>query len=144
MDVKRIIPYILNEYVPESFKNIETTPYLLFLLAYILCFITYSISGSNNSSTKKYKRSKDKDELISLKTELKGSLLLIDSLTKNTDDKFQKIQHNFTVLGNKIGNFNYNDYKNYQKSIDNQLKELRGAIFLPEEDGSSENNSSEN
>lgn len=100
--------------------------------------------SSSNNNTKKYKKYDKSDDLISLKTELKSLSLLIDSLSKTSDDKFQKIQHNFNVLGNKIGNFNYNDYKNYQQSIDDQLKELRGAIFLPEEDGSSENNSPEN
>lgn len=49
-------------------------------------------------------------------------------------EKFQKIQRNFNLLSVKLGDFNDDEYRKTTATINEQLREMKGAIFLPDEE----------
>ncbi len=57
-----------------------------------------------------------------------------DTYKDQTNERFCKTQRNFGVISNKLGNFTFNDYQAFVESTQEGLRELSGAIFLPEED----------
>ena len=51
----------------------------------------------------------------------------------STNKSFQKAQENFKLLEANI-NSNFNHYQKFSAYVNDELKEIKGAIFLPEED----------
>lgn len=80
-----------------------------------------------------------------------------DSIKDNTDKiiqvsesrqnkinlSFQRIQHNFSVMDEKLKNFTSEEYHQFCKDISAEIKTLHDAIFVPLDD-SSEDSSFEN
>ncbi len=63
-----------------------------------------------------------------------------DTYKDQTNERFRKTHRNFGVIVNKLGDFSVNDYQDFIKSAEEQLRELRGAIFLPEDDEEEDDN----
>ena len=55
----------------------------------------------------------------------------IDQVKTVLKDKFTKVQRNFNLLGNKIGDFNIDEYHKSLANINEQVREMKNAIFLP-------------
>ena len=58
----------------------------------------------------------------------------VDNMRNDYNEKFAKIQRNFTVLGNKLGEFTDDEYRKSMANITEQVREMKGAIFLPDEE----------
>lgn len=63
----------------------------------------------------------------------------VDQIKTEISDKFSKIQRNFILLGNKLGEFTDDEYRKFVANINEQVREMKGAIFLPDEDNDSDN-----
>jgi hypothetical protein len=58
----------------------------------------------------------------------------VNNMRTEMAEKFQKIQRNFNLLSVKLGDFNDDEYRKFSATINEQLREMKGAIFLPDEE----------
>ena len=58
----------------------------------------------------------------------------VDQMKNDLSEKFGKIQRNFALLSSKLGDFTDNEYRKSMANITEQVREMKGAIFLPDEE----------
>jgi TolA-binding protein len=58
----------------------------------------------------------------------------VTAINKEISEKFQKIQRNFNLISLRLGNFTDEEYRKFSSSVNQRLREMKGAIFLPDDE----------
>jgi hypothetical protein len=137
MDNNKINNEKIRELWNITFKNHSTLEAVTSLIGSLSKKIDYFEKFADNIDQKIIDKLKSCSEIN--ETSVENITNEIDNINTNNTEKFNKIQRNFNILSLKLGDFTYDEYRKIISGINEQIREMKGAIFLPDEDNDEDN-----